>query len=142
MSGRGPRDAYKRNEGYEDLAAAIVAQAVWDYYALLSGFLQPTGKLNPAVLEKFFRSPEYQLFTDSDPEALMEYARKQAKQTVMKFDVRKEKGSNRYYVFSLEEQKPVAYYKKKQEALREASKMQGVDYKVYMKIRRRDGADD
>lgn len=62
---------------------------------------------------------------------------------VLEYTVSKEKGSSRYYVCRVgEEDKPLTQrYTAKKKALHKAAEMQGLEYKLYMKIRRRDGVD-
>ena len=63
---------------------------------------------------------------------------------VLEYTVSKEKGSNRYYVCRVgEENVPLTQrYTTKKKALHKAAEMQGIDYKRYMQIRRRDGIND
>lgn len=60
---------------------------------------------------------------------------------VLEYTVAKDKGSSRYYVCRVGEEKTplTKRYTTKKKALHKAADMQGIDYKTYMKIRRRDG---
>ena len=62
---------------------------------------------------------------------------------VLIYTVGKEKGSNRYFVCRVGESTPLTQtYTTKKKALHKAAEMQDMDYKTYMKIRRRDGVDN
>ena len=59
---------------------------------------------------------------------------------VMKYEVHKEHGSSRWYVTEVGCKEPIpGTYGTKKRALHTAAKMNGLDYKDYMRIRRRDG---
>ena len=60
---------------------------------------------------------------------------------MLEYTVSKEKGSNRYYVCRVgEENIPLSSrFTAKKKALHKAAEMQGLEYKQYMRIRRRDG---
>lgn len=61
---------------------------------------------------------------------------------VLIYTVAKEKGSSRYYVCKVDDPTPLTpAYSTKKKALHKAAEMQDLDYKMYMKIRRRDGVD-
>ena len=67
---------------YENLANAIILQAVKDYRAALKNHLKrPTsehGRQDVEELEMFFRSGWYQMLTDVDGEYLIERLREEA----------------------------------------------------------------
>ena len=60
---------------------------------------------------------------------------------VLEYTVAKEKGSSQYSVCRVGEEKTslTCHYATKKKALHVAAEMQGVDYKLYMQIRRKDG---
>lgn len=61
---------------------------------------------------------------------------------VLEYTVSKERGSSRYYVHRVGERERLSeLFDKKKKALHKAAEMQGIEYKLYMKIRRRDGVD-
>lgn len=61
---------------------------------------------------------------------------------VLEYTVSKEKGSSQYFVCRVGDNTPLTrYYSTKKKALHKAAEMQGLEYKLYMKIRRRDGVD-
>lgn len=62
---------------------------------------------------------------------------------MLEYTVSKEKGSNQYYVCRVGEEKiPLTRrYTTKKKALHKAAEMQGLEYKQYMRIRRRDGVE-
>lgn len=134
-------------DGYQLLANAIVEQAAEDYFNLLSNF--PTipdtrsVKPNKRELERFFNSDYYGILTEVSPEYLMRKLKEKAKTMVLIYTVDKEKGSSRYFVCRVGDNTPLTQtYTTKKKALHKAAEMQDMDYKTYMKIRRRDGVDD
>lgn len=62
---------------------------------------------------------------------------------VLEYTVSKEKGSSQYYVCRVGEEKTplTSRYTTKKKALHKAAEMQGLEYKQYMRIRRRDGVE-
>lgn len=59
---------------------------------------------------------------------------------VMKYEVHKEHGSSRWYVTEVGCKEPIpGTYGTKKRALHTAAKMNGLDYKDYMRVCRRDG---
>lgn len=138
----------KRMNGYQLLANAIVQQAADDYFNILAGFnVSPPenvpGRTNKEVLEQFFHSEYYGLLTKVDPEYLMRKIKEKADSMVLIYTVGKEKGSSRYFVCRVGESTPLTQsYTTKKKALHKAAEMQDLNYKTYMKIRRRDGVDN
>ena len=132
-------------DGYQLLANAIVTQAADDYFNILAGFPitpPPDKEVTRASLEKFFNSPYYQILTDVDKDYLMRKLKEKADTMVLIYTVGKEKGSNRYFVCRVGSNTPLTpTYTTKKKALHKAAEMQELDYKTYMKIRRRDGVD-
>ena len=94
-------------------------------------------------IEAFFRSDLYGLMTKVDCEYLMRKIKEEAAKMVLEYTVSKEKGSSQYYVCRVgEEQIPLTRrYTTKKKALHKAAEMQGLEYKQYMRIRRRDGVE-
>ena len=134
-------------DGYQLLANAIVEQAADDYFNILAGFgISPPDNSNKTTkksLEQFFNSPWYDLLTDVDKEYLMRKLKEKADTMVLIYTVGKEKGSNRYFVCRVGESTPLTKtYTTKKKALHKAAEMQDMPYKMYMKIRRRDGVDN
>jgi len=73
------------DDGYAELAAAIVKQAVVDYEAILNAlFKRPKGfarvelEAGKAELENFFRSSWYETLTDIDGDKLIEATKRRA----------------------------------------------------------------
>jgi hypothetical protein len=130
--------------GMTDLTNAIIAKAADDYFNLLSGFIPPRSDYNVTEIEAFFRSDLYGLMTKVDCEYLMRKIKEEAAKMVLEYTVSKEKGSSQYYVCRVGEEKiPLTRrYTTKKKALHKAAEMQGLEYKQYMRIRRRDGADN
>lgn len=133
-------------DGCQALANAIVAQAADDYFNIIAGFPitpPPDKEVTKESLEKFFDSPWYDLLTDVDKEYLMRKLKEKADTMVLIYTVGKEKGSSRYFVCRVGESTPLTQsYTTKKKALHKAAEMQELDYKTYMKIRRRDGVDN
>lgn len=121
------------------LTDAIIEQAVIDYFNIQAGFKQPTAKCNQDELENFFRSDYFSLMTRLNGDYLIRRIKEKAKMEI-EYTVFSEKGSSRYYVCRVGEEKtPLSrYYTTKKKALHKAAEMQGIDYKKYMAIRRRD----
>ncbi len=92
-------------------------------------------------IEAFFHSDFYGLMTNIDCEYLMRKIKEEAAKMVLEYTVSKEKGSSQYYVCLIgEENTPLSRrYTTKKKALHKAAEMQGIEYKQYMRIRRRDG---
>ena len=61
---------------------------------------------------------------------------------MLEYTVTKEKGSNRYYVCRVgEENIPLtSRFTEKKKALHKAAEMEGLDYKEYMSLRRKENA--
>lgn len=127
-------------QGYELLRYAIVEQEINDYFDLLARFEVPTQDNNITLSEKFFRSQWFTCLCDLDPEYVMETVRKKAKTMVLRYSIAKEKGSSNYYVFAIGDKTPIAGTRSnKRKALRKAAELNGLDYKDYMRVRRREG---
>ena len=61
----------------------------------------------------------------------------------MEYTVGKEKGSSRYYVCRVGSNTPLTqYYSTKKKALHAAADMEGLDYREYMKLYRKEGTGD
>lgn len=59
---------------------------------------------------------------------------------ILKYTVSKQKGSSRYYVHEVGSKEPIhGTLGTKKQALHRAAKMNDLDYKDYMRVRRRDG---
>ena len=131
--------------GMTDLTNAIIAKAADDYFNLLAGFIPPPPRsdCNVTEIEAFFRSDLYGLMTNVDCEYLMRKLKEEAAKMVLEYTVSKEKGSSQYYVCRVSEEKiPLTRrYTTKKKALHKAAEMQGLEYKQYMRIRRRDGVE-
>ena len=136
------RDPYFRDGSYESLAAAIINQAITDYFMLVSGFWKPHGRLNKETLERFFFSEEYELLTNYDPETIINMVQREAAKMILTYTIQKVKGSKRYKVVSVKDGATMGEYKNKKDALHAAADLQGIDYRMYMRIRRRDGVHD
>ena len=129
---------------YQNLANAVVKQAAQDYFDLLAGFTPPSRDSNIQELEKFFHSEWYRTLTDMNADYLMTRLKEEAAKMALEYTVAKEKGSSQYYVCRVGDEKTplTCKYTTKKKALHKAAEMQGLEYKLYMKIRRRDGADN
>lgn len=68
-------------QGYEDLANAIILQAVNDYRGLLTGS-KPTATVNVPEVELFFKSEWFGLLTKVDGIKLMTEIKKECGQCV------------------------------------------------------------
>lgn len=103
--------------------------------------LSPRSNCNVTEIEAFFHSDFYGLMTNIDCEYLMRKIKEEAAKMVLEYTVSKEKGSSQYYVCLVgEENTPLSRrYTTKKKALHKAAEMQGIEYKQYMRIRRRDG---
>lgn len=128
-------------DGYQLLSNAIIKQAVEDYFNLLAGFVPPRNDCNLNEIEAFFRSDFYDSLTTLDAEYLMQRIKEEAAKMVLEYTVSKEKGSSQYFVCRVGEEKTplTRRYTTKKKALHKAAEMQGIEYKQYMSIRRRDG---
>lgn len=127
-------------QGYDLLRYAIVEQEINDYFDLLARFEVPTQDNNITLSEKFFRSQWFTCLCDLDPEYVMETVRRKAKTMVLRYSIAKEKGSSNYYVFAIGDKTPIAGTRSnKRKALRKAAELNGLDYKDYMRVRRREG---
>jgi hypothetical protein len=126
--------------GVDNLRCAIVEQAANDYIDLLAGFAVPTTECNVSELLKFFRSDWYGMLCKIDPEYLIENLERKAKKMVLKYTISKEKGSHRFYVHTVDDPAPIpGTYGNKKQALHKAAKLNDLDFKDYMRVRRRDG---
>ena len=126
--------------GIDNLRCAIVEQAATDYVDLLAGFVVPSADCNVDEIRKFFHSDWYNLLCNIDPEYLIENLERKAKKMVLKYTISKEKGSHRYYVHSVDDPTPIPNtYGNKKQALHKAARLNDLDYKDYMRVRRRDG---
>lgn len=101
----------------------------------------PRNDCNLNEIEAFFHSDLYDSLTTLDAEYLMQRIKEEAAKMVLEYTVSKEKGSSQYYVCRVGEEKtPLSRrYTTKKKALHKAAEMQGIEYKQYMSIRRRDG---
>lgn len=100
-------------------------------------------RTNRESLERFFRSSWYALLTNVNPEYLMRKLKEEAAKMVLEYTVSKERGNSMYYVHKVGEKERLSkLYTTKKKALHKAAEMQGLKYKQYMKIRRRDGVDN
>lgn len=126
---------------YSALTNAIIKRAAIDYFNLLAGFMEPQSDCNIPEIEAFFRSDYYGTMTTLDAEYLIRRLKEGAAKMVLEYTVSKEKGSSQYYVCRVGEEKTplTRRYTTKKKALHKAAEMQGIDYKDYMRIRRRDG---
>lgn len=132
-------------DGYINLANAIVKQAADDYFELLAGIMAPSIPVNYNLvkIERFFHSDWYDLLCQIDPDYLIRRLKEEAEKMKLEYVVAKERGNNRYYVHKVGEPCkaiPDSYGTKKR-ALRLAAKLQGLEYKAYMQLRRKDGVD-
>ena len=129
-------------DGYQLLANAIVEQAADDYFNVLAGFPTPPD-ITREKLEKFFHSEWYDLLTNLNADYLIQKIKEEAAKMILEYTVAKEKGSSRYYVIKVGETERLSnFYTTKKKALHKAAELQGIEYKTYMKIRRRDGISD
>ena len=126
---------------YTGLTNAIIKRAAIDYFELLAGFVPRRSNCNINEIEKFFRSSYYESMTTLDADYLMQRIKEEAAKLVLEYTVSKEKGSSQYYVCRVGEEKTplTRRYTTKKKALHKAAEMQGIEYKNYMRIRRRDG---
>lgn len=126
---------------YTALTNAIIERAAIDYFELLAGFVPSQSNCNINEIEKFFRSSYYESMTTLDADYLMQRIKEEAAKMVLEYTVSKEKGSSQYYVCRVGEEKTplTRRYTTKKKALHKAAEMQGIEYKNYMRIRRRDG---
>ncbi len=131
---------------YMILANAIVKRAADDYFELLADIMPVPipPNCNLAEIERFFHSEWYDVLCKVDPDYLIRKLKEKAKKMKLEYVVAKERGSNRYYVHRVGEPYkaiPDSHGAKKR-ALRMAAKLQGLEYKAYMQLRRRDGTDN
>lgn len=127
---------------YSDaLCKAVIVKAAEDYFNLLAGFIPPRNDCNINEIEAFFHSDLYGLMTGVSGDYLMRKIKEEAAKMVLEYTVSKEKGSSQYYVCRVGEEKTplTRRYTTKKKALHKAAEMQGIEYKLYMSIRRRDG---
>lgn len=104
-------------------------------------FHPPRNDCNTNEIEAFFHSDLYGLMTGVSGDYLMRKIKEEAAKMVLEYTVSKEKGSSQYYVCRVGEEKTplTRRYTTKKKALHKAAEMQGIEYKLYMSIRRRDG---
>lgn len=123
------------------LCKAVIVKAAEDYFNLLAGFIPPRNDCNINEIEAFFHSDLYGLMTGVSGDYLMRKIKEEAAKMVLEYTVSKEKGSSQYYVCRVGEEKTplTRRYTTKKKALHKAAEMQGIEYKLYMSIRRRDG---
>lgn len=123
------------------LCKAVIVKAAEDYFNLLAGFTPPRNDCNINEIEAFFHSDLYGLMTGVSGDYLMRKIKEEAAKMVLEYTVSKEKGSSQYYVCRVGEEKTplTRRYTTKKKALHKAAEMQGIEYKLYMSIRRRDG---
>lgn len=127
-------------EGAENLRYAIVEQAVEDYFSLLAGFILPKADCNETELKNFFYSTWFKELCDLNPDFIINGIKERAKKMVLKYTICKEKGSSRYFVHAVDDKTPIpGTYGNKKQALHKAADLNGIDYKDYMRVRRRDG---
>lgn len=128
------------NKGIDNLKFGIIEQAAIDYVDLPAGFKSPTTDCNVDECRRFFRSQWFHSLCDLDPEQVINRLERKAKTMVMKYEVHKEHGSSRWYVTEVGCKEPIpGTYGTKKRALHTAAKMNDLDYKDYMRVRRRDG---
>lgn len=133
-------DSNLQESGYDRLRFAIVEQACDDYLSLLARLKKPTPDTNLCELDRFFHSEWFTFLCDLEPDYLMELIRRKAKKMVLKYSIAKEKGSNKYYVFAIEDKQPIpGTLSNKKRALHKAAELNDLDYKDYMRVRRREG---
>ena len=65
---------------YEDLANAVIIQAVNNYRNLLNGNIKPKTGLSIPELEKFFKSEWFRVFTNMDGATIMNRVRREITQ--------------------------------------------------------------
>lgn len=65
---------------YEDLANAVIIQAVNEYRGLLSGSIKPKPDVNIPKLEKFFKSEWFRVLTNMDGATIMNRVRREIAQ--------------------------------------------------------------
>lgn len=123
------------------LCKAVIVKAAEDYFNLLAGFIPPRNDCNINEIEAFFHSDLYGLMTGVSGDYLMRKIKEEAAKMVLEYTVSKEKGSSQYYVCRVGEEKTplTRRYTTKKKALHKAAEMQGIEYKLYMSIRKRDG---
>lgn len=123
------------------LCKAVIVKAAEDYFNLLAGFIPLRNDCNINEIEAFFHSDLYGLMTGVSGDYLMRKIKEEAAKMVLEYTVSKEKGSSQYYVCRVGEEKTplTRRYTTKKKALHKAAEMQGIEYKLYMSIRRRDG---
>lgn len=123
------------------LCKAVIVKAAEDYFNLLAGFIPPRNDCNINEIETFFHSDLYGLMTGVSGDYLMRKIKEEAAKMVLEYTVSKEKGSSQYYVCRVGEEKTplTRRYTTKKKALHKAAEMQGIEYKLYMSIRKRDG---
>ena len=65
---------------YEDLANAVIIQAVTDYIGLLRGSIKPNPDLNISKIERFFKSEWFRVLTNMDGVTIMNRVRREITQ--------------------------------------------------------------
>jgi len=128
------------DKGLENLRYGIVEKAIDDYFCLLAGFIAPTEDCNLGELERFFLSDWFSMLCTLDSDFIMDNLKRKAKKMILKYTVSKQKGSSRYYVHEVDCKEPIpGTLGTKKQALHRAAKLNDLDYKDYMRVRRRDG---
>lgn len=118
----------------------IVKRAMEDYVDLLADFITPTADCNLQELKNFFYSDWFNMLCKLDPDYVVTNLERKAKKMVLKYTVSKQKGSSRYYVHEVGSKEPIPdTLGTKKKALHKAAELNDLDYKDYMKVRRRDG---
>lgn len=127
-------------KGLENLRYGIVERAMDDYLSLLAGFIVPTTDCNLEELKRFFYSDWFSMLCKLEPDFIMSNLERKAKKMILKYTVSKQKGSSRYYVHEVGSKEPLpGTLGTKKQALHRAAKLNDLDYKDYMRVRRRDG---
>lgn len=103
------------DKGLENLRYGIVERAMDDYLSLLAGFIVPTTDCNLEELKRFFYSDWFSMLCKLEPDFI-------------------------YYVHEVGSKEPLpGTLGTKKQALHRAAKLNDLDYKDYMRVRRRDG---
>lgn len=128
-------------KGLENLRLGIVEQAAEDYISLLANFETSSSDCNLKECRTFFRSQWFQVLCNIEPEHFMKILESRARfMMVLEYEIHKEHGSSRWYVTAVGSKQPIpGTYGTKTRALHTAAEMNNVDYKHYMKMRRREG---
>lgn len=121
--------------------SGVVEQAVDDYLSLAGRVHCSNYELQPGQnWNGFFYSDWFSVLCKLEPEFIIENLKRKAKKMILKYTVSKQKGSSRYYVHEVGSKEPIpGTLGTKKQALHRAAKMNDLDYKDYMRVRRRDG---